>query len=522
MTRAGRIGTTAALLTLAAWVGAIAWCGGAVKAGWQFEEDYELIEIRQALDSGRGMIGTAVHYAAEVERRARIYYLPRVLQAAAFGDRIEGYRWSFVLLGMTAMFLFFGAMRLWRLGRIEALLLTLLMFAGPPMTVWWRMGTTENLGMFFLSAALYAGFRSSGSAARSGSWKALYVLCAACASLSKESFLVILPAMVWVQLWHEAEQTGGSIRSAAARNLAVIAVLAALAAVQLGLILGWTGSVIGGYVGVEGLSAAKLLRAGKDWVAGGYPWLLAALMGLMLIDRVYISMSRSVSGPVPGLVSRSGWPQALVSVALIITPLLILFQKTGMGHYYVLPAKLAHVILLITALRLVAMSRTRSLKWIAILLLMTQVTVATVSSWQASRDFLDRSLSVQALIETVRDSGPPEDRVLVVADAARHIEWSRASKIYLEHLAGRTSVFLYPIIRPKLSPFEKFLVYEQQHRALKIFGDQIGAGSKAKLIVCLPQTEIWFLIASKSWFQRDRYDRTVVKNLTFYTKKGGS
>ncbi len=514
MTRAGRSGAAVALLALAAWMGAIAWWGGGVRAGWQFEEDYELIEIRQALDAGRGWAATAAHYAVDVERRARIYYLPRVASAAAFGDRIGGYRWSLLLVGIAAAALFCAAIRLRRFGWTESCLLTMLMFGGVPMTVWWRMGTTENLGMFFLSAALYAGLRSCEPRANETGWKITSAACAAAASLSKESFLVVLPALVWIQLWHRSRGKGVSIRSAAASDLPGIAALAALAAVQFWLIFNWTGSVIGGYVGVEGLSLTRLAATGKDWVIGGYPGLFAALIAL-----AFVGPGRAARSGAPRAAGPGEWPQALTAAVLITAPLLVLFQKTGMGHYYMLPAKLAHVILLAAALKSVAGTGSVLRKRIAVVLLAAQAVLATGDSWRASAEFLDRSKVVETMIGTVRNSSAPEDRILVVVDAARQMEWSRASKIYLGHLVERTSVFLFPIIRPRLSAFEKFLIYEHQHRAGKILEGKIGPVPDTRMIVCLPQTEVWFLIFSKPWFQRELYNRTTSGNLTFYTRK---
>jgi hypothetical protein len=516
VTRAGRSAAAAALLALTAWMVSIAWWGGGVRAGWQFEEDYELIEIRQALDAGRGWVATAAHYAVDVERRARIYYLPRVASAAAFGDRIEGYRWSLLLVGIATAALFCAALRLRRFEWTEACLLTMLMFGGVPMTVWWRMGTTENLGMFFLSAALYAGLRSCEPRANEAGWKIASAACAAAASLSKESFLAVLPAFMWIQLWHRSRAKGVSIRSAAASDLSGLTALTALAAVQLWLIFNWTGSVIGGYVGVEGLSLTRLTAAGKDWVIGGYPGLFAALLALALVGRRADRASRS--GP-PRAAGTGEWPQTLTAAALITAPLLVLFQKTGMGHYYMLPAKLAHVVLLAAALRSVAGTGSALRKRIAVVLLAAQAVLVTEGSWRASAEFLDRSKVVGTMIGTVRNSSAPEDRILVVADAARQMEWSRASKIYLEHLAERTSVFLFPIIRPRLSDFEKFLILEHQHRAVKIFEGKIGPVPDIRMIVCLPQTEVWFLIFSKPWFRKELYNRTTSGNLTFYTRK---
>lgn len=491
-------------------------CWGGVRAGWQFEEDYEIFNIQDDLRSGESPAVVAARYMLEDHRRIRLYYWVRTLQAHCFGSHIAWYRWSLVCLGIAASYLAYRWARFWGLAWTESLTWTILLFGGGPMIIWWRMGTAENLGMFFLFLALVAGCRAAKQTERQRVWDAVFTVAVCCMSLSKESFIAVAPAAVFLKIGFEAGPAGFGWKHAIRRNFPVIGWVGAVTVVEMAVIVGWTGTVVGGYVGVDGFSMAGFASAvGGLWGRGSI--LLAA--GSLALAAGCAAVQR-----------RGAWSDAVktlgpgFAVAVFLTVWFgMLFQKTGIHGHYVLPGRIAALLIPLLVLRFLKLRRARI--WRAAVLILAGVSAWPLvpASLQNSHDFWERSETARKLIQTVRSNTRTDDAIVSVVDVGRQKEWSRAMKTYWERLASRENLYLFPIVRPNLTAFEKHCAFDGWDSPVQMYAGRIlrsgDAVRRAKLIICFPYTQVWFLVSTKDWFRPGDYEAQIVDNFVVYKRR---
>jgi hypothetical protein len=110
-----------------------------------------------------------------------------------------------IFTGILAMcsfsFFYFGARKL-KYGVLESLVFVLLIFIGSQMAIWWRLGTNETIGMFFLGLA----FLFMAKCTKKENYRlnnVAFIILLIIASLCKESFIITIPALVVFKIWNE-------------------------------------------------------------------------------------------------------------------------------------------------------------------------------------------------------------------------------------------------------------------------------------------------------------------------------
>jgi hypothetical protein len=477
---------------------------GTVAAGPQFTEDYEIFEIRDRIDAGAPLPKLMMDLIQRDQFRFRIYYPVRVLQIALLGTNVPAIRFSIALLGVFTAFFLYLFMRGMRFSSLESFLLIFLTLLGTPFSIWWRMGTAENLGLFFMSLSLCCVL-----------WRrdVLYVVFMILMSLSKESFIVILPALLYFRLW--IIQSTGEIdrRTFLTRNGWIVGLLVAACAAELIFIKRVTGTVAAGYAGFDGFHAELFWKAAQNQLLAGYIWILLPLLVVMLILMKTTACNYSILSKITGPIAFG---------FAFIVPLILLFQKSGLQRHYVLPGAFALVFLTIYFLREIRPYFKGFAYKIFVAVILCSILARMQETKAIAASFTQESKIVGNLFSAVRDSTSEGDTVLIVADAARQLEWSYATKQYLERLSGRKNILFFPIMRRNYSEFEKFLLTEHHDSVFKTFKGRIFTGSGAErihTIVVLPQEDLLFRMAAAGWFDTASYNRTAIDQFALYTRK---
>ena len=476
---------------------------GALTSGYQLNEDYEFFEIQNRLRESGRLIQTIAQYISEDFHRLRIYYPHRVLQNFFFGVHVTWMRVELALLGALSCFLLYRFARKINWDIPESLLLGLWVYSGAQMLVWWRMGTAENLGMFFLALALF--FVET---------EFLFTASLMLMALSKETFMVIVPAILFLKIWLDSETARQPLWKSFRRHAGISAILGIFTLGQLVWILKITGPVVAGYAGYEGFRWNSSLNAFLALAHASHAPLLA-ITGFTAVWGFYFEKNRAAPG--------KSWLCPGAFFILMITPLVLLFQKSGVADHYVLPGVFAFSFLFLYAYHIL---KKTLFVFFRILILGSALTVTLYGFKDAAasgRQFAAEGRAVKTVVDTVREKTAADDAVLLVADPARHFEWSYAIGHYLEWLGPRKNLYLFPILRPNYSVFEKQLVYDSPKSPLKLYRgrllNNIPSPDRIKAVVVLPTMEFWFLLQSKSWFDRFRYDRTTSGNFAVYCRK---
>ena len=182
------------------------------------------------------------------------------------------------LLAAIASSCFAAFMLLSGFSLAEALLFPLLLFLGFQSGVWWRFGTAETIGMPLLSFMLVVS--AIAAKRQSAILDALFVIFGIMLMLSKEAFILFIPAAVFLRIWaHQMINNAGWARAAMSSLVPGIALLA-LAGADIVFIKFFVGTTGMGYAGYEGFSAGPFLSALVNYLYASHAWL--ALVGLVL------------------------------------------------------------------------------------------------------------------------------------------------------------------------------------------------------------------------------------------------
>ena len=172
---------------------------GTLYSGFHLFDDKGLFSIYTDLENS-GFIQTFKQYiVGDTSNRFRpLYIFYRVLQVSLFGYNL--YYISLASLGfaITSSFFFFKFFRYCGIQTSISVLLTFYTLVGAHASIWWRLGTNENLGVLFTSLALMLLAKSIDRQKpflEYLSWVTLII-----GSLAKESFVLFIPGFVGTSL----------------------------------------------------------------------------------------------------------------------------------------------------------------------------------------------------------------------------------------------------------------------------------------------------------------------------------
>lgn len=479
---------------------------GTVTSGYHFQDDHEILRASADLEA-HGFATLATRWVAhDLTHRFRpLYYIHRLGEAAVLGDHRSAWAIYTAGLGILSSSLLYLAFTLLRFSTLEALGFAFFSLVGVQGAIWWRLGPNETLGMSLLSPTLFALAWHARTGSRTA--RALISPLAVLTSLCKESFVLLIPALLFACIWIERKGRTTTWRDAAWRWRAEIAGLSAVVLGELLFIRFVVGTEGIGYAGVEGITGAKVLASG--WTITKFARLWVVILALVTLAGL---ASRS-------LASLRAMLPAFALGTLIIAPQAILYAKSGVFERYHLPGILGVTFLLSWCLRYWRERRPRARTWAAA----TAVTVLLLailgfgqarSMYRWAAAFGAEGRVQQGFVDEVITSCP--DGPLMIAGGLRGIEeYFWAIHFYLEHRARQrmdTYYYFLAADRPR-GPFLETLVrsHERSSGAYRPF-DVTQTPPGFTCIGVLGGDEPRFLTSAASWFKPERYDRRVVRN----------
>ncbi len=502
----------AAVLLFAAMIFGLSAGSGALTAGFSLTEDYEILTLRQELQT-ESIPGRYWRYQVEdFKIRFRPFNcLGRILESAFLGSDFFIYRFVRGVLGVITAFLLFLAMRWLGSGRAGALLFSALTICGPQLSTWWRLATYESWGLFFFAIALLALAAEVRAGKASAAASAVFVLSLIAASLVKESFMPVIPAFVFLRVWSWMRLHRRTFLQAVVESLPHALLLAAWVLVDLTVILKGPGPMGNGYAGYKGFDSS-LFAAAAGQVAlscGGY---LAAVIAIAAL----------------GSRRRDGAPAAtlagdLIFAAMVIAPSILLFQQTGFYQHYFLPVALGTAYLTVRCFETLFARIPAPVRVAVAAVLIAALGAQWALAFRDAGDFRKECAEVGAVIEKVASGTAAGDRIVIAGDPARHFEWTLGMSLFLELKYDRHNLVYFPTFRPRYSELEKMLIEKSTKSPLKIFAGRIAGpgfdGASVRDIVVLPTMEVFFLMQSKKWFDRAHFDRIPMGAYTVYRRK---
>ncbi|MEI8344647.1 MAG: hypothetical protein WCG06_01080, partial [Candidatus Omnitrophota bacterium] len=346
-------------------------------------------------------------------------------------------------------------------------------------------------------------------------WDASFVLSIGLMSMLKESFMVIVPALLVLKIWLSRERLPVSWTQSLKRNGPAVLALTLLLVAQSFLIVFVTGTIAGGYVGYDGFYLGKILKAAEDLFLAGH----IECFGFLLVLALF-SLGKIFE-------EKRSWRAVLVPLGvfffLLTASQVVLFQKTGIAGHYVLPGVFAFWLALIWLYRLVEDKFGAVRRLILLAVVVWVVYIQTVLAYGSGISFKKEGATVAALTQALKERTGPQDTILMVLDPGRHLEWSYAFKRYIEEFSGRPNLYLLPILRPNYTTREKYLAYVSPMSPLNFYRRRMITDvpdvRRIKGIVVFPTSQIWLYVLARGWFDKYQFDREQIGDFALYIRK---
>ena len=326
---------------------------GSIFSGFHFTDDHELLAIGKDISESSLSVTMVKWIKSDSTFRFRpIYYVHRILGVYFFGQNYL--LWSIYagILAVLSTFILFLFSLQTGFSFSQSVLFALLTLLGAQAAVFWRLGPNETIGVFFMSLTLYFLAKSMKSAQKL--FYFAFLTCLFLMTLSKESFIILVPAIVLWKLWLNVDIKGISWKESLKGDRSLMFVSLFIVSTELLLIKLHVNTKGLGYAGVEDIGLISFFRACLALFNFGYlgPIIAAIFISILLND------CRSI---------RQGMKRLILPLMLfgaIILPQIVLYAKSGIFERYFLPAILGNVFLLVYLLKnLPGFNTDRKISW---------------------------------------------------------------------------------------------------------------------------------------------------------------
>jgi len=328
---------------------------GSATSGYHYEDDHELLDLSKKLENNNffTVFDSLVKKEINQEHRFRfIYFFHRLLEVQVFGTNLFLISIYILILALSSSFLFYLFARNIGFNILESLLFSVFALIGEQAAIWWRLGPNETIGIFLLSLSLFLISKSL----KQKSYKKymiqfFYVLSLILFALTKENFILTLPALIFLIIYLEIKVNKIRIKDAVLTVLPVILILSVFFTAILTFIifkigLSWNGR------GLTGVFITKYLFRFIDLSRYNFYGIILFCLTLFLSKLIVMNKNYKLI-----LESLS----IFCFLGLFILPQLIIFSN-GIYERYLNPSTIAYSFAIISFFSIVRNNLDISLK----------------------------------------------------------------------------------------------------------------------------------------------------------------
>ena len=243
-----------------------------------------------------------------------------------------------------------------------------------------------------------------------------------CASLSKESFTIIIPGMLIFKIWYEKKLFRLKIIDALKKNY-ILSVPFLVMLFNFYIIIFIVGTNKIGYAGVSG-SVVNLIRGSinilsyslKNYILLSVTFLMIASIGIG--KKNIIEFYKKITFP-------------FLFLILIVTPNLILYAKSGMqvGRYTV-PAVFGFSIFIFSLIKETGKAK-NNLRVVFLLIVLGFIISLSPQVFKSAKSYATRGTENNTFLSTIVDNSTEASKLLLVVDPVQHFEASLSVKSYI-------------------------------------------------------------------------------------------
>lgn len=390
-----------------------------------------------------------------------VFSLHKVFQAAVLGvDLLHWSVYTGLMSVLTGLALFCSA-KILGFNVAESLVFSLVTLLGKQSVVWWKLIQGEGLGMLLLSISLVFMGASLSSGKYQNVSRASFVFFAVLASATKESFILMLPALAFWRYGLVYERNGWRLKSALLENLPVAVPLLVVFSAELILIeklIGRTATAYG--VGWDGLRLGEAAKAAAHFSSIGNIKTYLTLVAMALALAVFAAARGASRGISEDLIR---WCFALVLFLMIVAPQVLLYQilsrpeAVAYSGRYLLPAAIGFAYLFVFLLRHIrirsrdAIPRKRAsrpLSFVHALLVLLPLGIAFLhlggrlrTAYEGAAAYARKAETINEWFTSIRTNTHEDDAILIVFDGRKSPRVPLRISFILEGLLDRKNLW---------------------------------------------------------------------------------
>ena len=484
---------------------------GSLFSGYHLTDDHWMITLHNDLQK-MSAIEVLIQQIKSVDfagggRFRPFFIFHTVMETKLFGiNLILWSAYTGMLFAFTTFFLFIFA-RLIQFSFKQALFFSLLSVLGPQSVIGWRLFLNETIGMFFLSLSLMFLAMSVKANKRNLLYEILFIFSILLMSLSKESFIIFIPAIAFIKVWVFCKINNASWYQSLSKNILSLSILLLTCFSEILFIKFFVGTNVG-YAGFTGFDFLAILGATKDLISG-YWWLMLFCLISMLIEA-----RRLDSNPILILTNFLCSPFFLLFL-LIVAPQILIYSKSGMFERYLLPGALGCSILILYMYRFIK-ENSRTLGRLTSLLIIASLAFKLSLAWNSSYKYAIEGKRTNELLSSIERNTVPNDRILIVTNPFLYYEWSSSIKDFLNYLMQRNNLYLVTYGGQKSDFITNTLEKEEapwyflDPKKLKEYYnyqllDKLRDKESVRCVVVFPELKNDFLNSSSNWFSINNF-----------------
>lgn len=478
------------LMSLLAFLGV----NSTLSAGFHFVDNHEVIQINKDVSDLNGdVVQVAKNWVkSDLGSRFRpVYIIDNVLLYSFYNANFEylSIHHAFVI-ALIAFFLFLSIRKL-GYSLLLSIVFPLLILVGSQSAIFWRLGPNESIGMWFLSLSVLSMIYAIKSNKNKIIFRILFCFLGLLMALCKESFLLLIPALLFVYLFlYSRNNANLKLSLSVKKNLPELVFFGLLFVLSVAYVSVKVNTESLGYAGIKDVDFQKYVKAfGTLFLNEG-----VGVVSLMLFTLSYV-VSVSLDKKNKQSSSRTHL-YVLILAVLIVVPQVYLYGKSGVFERYFIPGVIAWAILFVFSVKsikqvLSTLDNHRysvSFSVFSGILLLSIFIPKLISVTTSARNFTKECQQVNSVLSVITENINSSDSVLFIAEPVSDFERTASFRRYLNGVSNVEHIYTKPVQTDVIDDFGRSLINsfswvmggEQNHF------DKLEKINDVKLIVCFP------------------------------------
>jgi hypothetical protein len=506
---------------------------GSFTKGYNIYEDYLVITTSEQLSSNDlpSVTYDVIKQDIEIRARFRIFFcVYKVLSIKVFGDNFMLHTFFTLLLGVAASFFLYKFFFEAGFSKPQSLFFGILLFTGPQVIAWSDFSGSESFAVLFLSLALFFSMKSINTPHRKLMYNIFFIISLVFASLTKENFIFIIPAALYLYLWMYARKNHITLFVSLKKNYVVASVLLSVMIFLLLPVIFFVGINNQGYTGIDtnNLGPGTILKFIIHLFS--YRIFIVILCGIFIILIYKFLLRKTKSGTESVKRVYFYFPNIIILFLLIVFPQYIIYIKSGLFGRYLLPFTIGLSIFLLFIIKNIFESK--QIPSFVKYLYLTLVFVFTFFEIKDNTiapllEFADNCKSTTEIANSIAKNG--DESLLFIFDPVQNFHEVNSFKIYLRHLSGERDYeygfvkdsFIHPYFADVFS--DSTLYKEYITNVIEEFGgknllDSITNKDEINNIFLFSRLRKDFLNQNKFWFDESKFAKKDFGRFTLYSK----